>query len=66
MEVTTLRSVTTELCGRTVNAAIEEHLPQYAVEVAGILGAVRTAAKTFPPDLEMAPVFSLKPESANK
>ena len=48
MEISTLRAITTELCGRSVNPAIEEHLPQYAKEVAGVLAAVRAAALTFP------------------
>ena len=66
MEISTLRVITTELCGRSVNPAIEEHLPQYAKEVAGVLAAVRAASQTFPADLAPAPVFSLKPESSSK
>ena len=66
MEIGTLRSMTTELYGRTLNPAIEEHLPQYAAEVAGVLAAVRAAAHAFPADLAPAPVFSLKPASRTK
>lgn len=66
MEISTLRSMTAELCGRTVNPAIETHLPQYTKEVAGLLAVVRAAAQTFPPDLAPAAVFSLKPESKDK
>lgn len=64
MEISTLRSMTTELCGRSVNPAIEAHLPQYAKEVAGVLAAVRDATQTFTADLAPASVFSLKPESS--
>ena len=66
MEIGTLRSMTTELCGRTVNPAIEAHLPQYAVEVAAVLAAVRAAAQTFPIYLAPASAFSLKPEFPDK
>jgi len=66
MEISTLRVITTELCGRSVNSAIEAHLPQYAVEVAGVLAAVRVAALSFPADLAPASVFSLKSEPSNK
>ncbi len=61
MEVSTLRSMTVELSGRTVNPAIDAHLPQYAKEVAGLLAAVRAAAQEFPAELAPASVFSLKP-----
>ena len=66
MEINTLRSMTTELCGRSINPAIEAHLTQYAQEVTGVLAAVRTAAQTFPADLAPAAVFALKPELSNK
>lgn len=66
MEISTLRVITTELCGRSVNPAIEEHLPQYAKEVAGVLAAVRAVAQTFPADLAPASVFSLKEASSSK
>ena len=39
MEINTLRSMTTELCGRSINPAIEAHLTQYAQEVTGVLAA---------------------------
>ena len=66
MEISTLRGMTAELCGRTVNPAIEEHLPQYAAEVATILAAVRAAAQTFPSELAPAAVFSLFPGPAER
>jgi len=61
VEVSTLRSMTVELSGRTVNPAIDAHLPQYAKEVTGLLAAVRSAAREFPAELAPASVFSLKP-----
>lgn len=63
MEVSTLRNMTVELSGRTVNPAIDAHLPQYAKEVAGLLATVRAAAREFPAELSPASVFSLKPPS---
>ena len=62
MEISTLRSITQEICNRTVNPEVEAHLSQYAVEIAGVLSAARAAALTFPADLAPASVFSLKPE----
>jgi len=66
MEINTLRSMTTELCGRSINPAIEAHLTQYVQEVTGVLTVVRAAAQTFPDDLAPAAVFYLKPESPDK
>ena len=63
MKTSTLHAMTTELCGRTVNSAIEEHLPQFAGEVEGLLTLVRAAARKFPQDLAPAAVFSLKPDA---
>ena len=62
MEISTLRSVTTEICGRTMNDAVEEHLPRYAVELAGLLATVREVCRQFPEDLAPASVFSLAPK----
>ena len=62
MEISTLRSMTAELNGRTMNPAIEAHLPQYAKEVAGVMEAARAAAQAFPADLAPAAVFTLKPK----
>ena len=61
MEINTLRSISTDLCGRTVDPVLESHLPQYAVELEGLLQAVRTTAKKFPAELVPASVFSIKP-----
>ena len=66
MEINTLRGITTELNGRTINPAIEAHLPQYAKEVAGVLAAARAAALNFPAELAPASVFALKPEKLDK
>ena len=62
MEISTLRSVTTEICGRTMNDAVEEHLPRYAVELAGLLATVREVSRQFPEDLAPASVFSIAPK----
>ena len=62
MEISTLRSVTTEICARTMNDAVEEHLPRYAVELAGLLATVREVSRQFPEDLAPASVFSLAPK----
>ena len=61
MEISTLRNVTTEICARTMNEAIEEYLPRYAVELAGLLAAVRDVSRQFPEDLAPASVFALAP-----
>ena len=61
MEISTLRNVTTEICARTMNEAIEEYLPRYAVELAGLLATVREVSRQFPEDLAPASVFSLVP-----
>ena len=58
--------MTGELNGRSVNPALESYLPRYAVEVAGLLTAVRAVAENFPPELAPASVFVLKPESPTK
>ena len=60
MEIRTLRGITKEFSGRTLNPVLEAHLPQYAVEVVAVLQAVRTAARQFPPELTPATVFRLK------
>ena len=61
MEISTLRNMTAEICGRTMNEAVEEHLPRYAVELAGLLATVREVSRQFPEDLAPASVFSLAP-----
>ena len=61
MEISTLRNMTAEICGRTMNEAVEEHLPRYAVELAGLLATVREVSRQFPEDLAPASVFSLTP-----
>lgn len=66
MEVNTLRCMTSELNGRSVNPALESYLTRYAVEVAGLLAAARAVAATFPPELAPASVFVLKPEPPTK
>ena len=66
MEVSTLRSMTTELNGRSVNPALASHLSQYAREVAGVLAAARAAAEKFPAELAPSAVFALKPEPPTK
>ena len=58
--------MTAELNGRSVNPALTSHLPRYAIEVAGVLAAVRAAADNFPAELAPAAVFVLKPESPIK
>ncbi len=58
--------MTTELCGRSINPAIEAHLPQYAKELTGALAAVRAASQEFSADLAPAGVFALKAESSAK
>ena len=62
MEISTLRNMTAEICGRTMNEAVEEHLPRYAVELAGLLATVRDVSRQFPEDLAPASVFSLAPK----
>ena len=62
MEISTLRNMTAEICGRTMNEAVEEHLPRYAVELAGLLATVREVSRQFPEDLAPASVFSLAPK----
>ena len=66
MEINALRSVTTELCGRTLDPVLESHLTQYAVEMDSLLQAVRETAKQFPTELAPASVFSLKPDEPQK
>jgi len=44
-----------------MNEAVEEHLPRYAVELAGLLATVRDVSRQFPEDLAPASVFSLAP-----
>lgn len=61
MEISTLRNMTAEICGRTMNEAVEEHLPRYAVELAGLLATVRDVSRQFPEDLAPASVFALAP-----
>ena len=61
MEISTLRNMTAEICGRTMNEAVEEHLPRYAVELAGLLATVRDVSRQFPDDLTPASVFALAP-----
>lgn len=63
MEINTLKKMTIELNGRSVNPALDSYLSQYTVEVAGILTAVREVADKFPAELSPAAVFVLKPES---
>lgn len=66
MEVKTLHSMTTELNGRSANPSLESYLPRYAVEVEGLLAAVRAVAEHFPPELAPASVFVLKPETGRE
>ena len=66
MEVNTLRCMTSELNGRSVNPALESYLPRYAVEVAGLLAAARAVAAKFPAELAPASAFVLKPEPPTK
>ena len=66
MEVNTLRCMTSELNGRSVNPALESYLPRYAVEMAGLLAAARAVAAKFPAELAPASVFVLKPEPPTK
>ena len=61
MEISTLCSVTAEICGRTMNEAVEENLPRYAAELAGLLATVRDVSRQFPEDLAPASIFSLAP-----
>ena len=60
MDVNTLRVMTTEVSGRTVDPTLAAHLPQYAVEMAALLQAIRTSTQEFPSELAPAAVFSLK------
>ena len=66
MEVNTLRCMTSELNGRSVNPALESYLPRYAVEMAGLLAAARAVAAKFPSELAPASAFVLKPEPPTK
>ena len=59
LEVGTLRSITREICSRTLDPVLESHLAQYAVELDAVLQSVRAAAQKFPAELAPASVFTL-------
>ena len=66
MEIRTLRGVTNELSGRTLNPTLESYFPQYAVEIVGVLQAVQAAARQFPAELAPSTVFVLKQSKVDK
>jgi len=59
LEVNALRSITREICGRTLDPVLESHLSQYAVELDAVLQSVRASAQKFPAELAPASVFTL-------
>ncbi len=61
MEISTLQKATTEINGRKLDANLEEYLPRYALELEGLLRAVRDVARNFPEELAPAAVFSAAP-----
>lgn len=58
MEIETLRDMTVQVFGRTMNPAIEAHLPQYAKELETLLDAARAVSREFSADLPPAGIFS--------
>lgn len=57
LKITTLQSITTEICGRKVDPVLQAYLPDYISELTGLLEFIHKDSLAIPLDLE--PVFSL-------
>ncbi|NMC33706.1 MAG: hypothetical protein GYA36_14775 [Veillonellaceae bacterium] len=64
MKTNTLQKITTEINGRKLDDTLEQYLPQYAVDLDGLLRAVSDVAGGFSEDLAPAGVFSLVPRQS--
>jgi hypothetical protein len=58
MDAVTLKSMTVELNGRKLYPELENCFPQYAKDLQAMMQGVLKLSRSFPLDLEPAPVFT--------
>lgn len=64
MDANTLKSMTEQLNGRTLYPELENSFPQYADDLQAMMQGVLKLSKSFPLELEPAPIFNPERKSA--